>query len=49
MENVQVDLQNIVRRSFTTSGLKNKVLKVQCMKFGFIYDFYIEKSLTYCP
>lgn len=24
-------------------------LKVQCVKYGLIYDFYLSKSLPYCP
>lgn len=43
---------------FKADGLVNQVLftggsvfalKVQCVKIGFIYEFYISNSLTHCP
>lgn len=28
---------------------ENRDLKVQCIKFVLVFDFYIGKSLTHCP
>lgn len=31
------------------TGQHASALKIQCVNFGLIYDFYIVKGLAYCP